>query len=1094
MQESGSEEFRGRINAELSKVGWQHNGEKVDYMVQKVQPVMSAMVRGVLSTRPEDVALFFLGWLLQYCEVPSDTAEDVRSWIHDKQPSEFTQSRGSVSEPVGRISVGDRVSMISDDGGGDWEDPNDDGEGEEHVDETASDVTGKSAFKKEKSDSNPERKTMKRASFWQAPPPGEGEDDEKDANEGEECPWAMRSQKKRASEELKKKHQGRQRRFTVNLKFVAMPSRPEEEVLELIKPIPALQHLSEEQLKKLVPHFETKCFESEEDVVTYGQPQDFLHVVCEGKGRICIPQQTNTVEKGHYFGEEALKQVGSPWNKTVTAMGKITTISIKGDVFEELGLQMSKISKNKKVAINKTGAKALEDEPDEDEGSKSRCKVSGGLKIIRKDDRTKTAEEQQIIRTAVRANKALTDVLQLSDEQLDYLIDSMYLIGVPGGVAITKIGESGDACYVINHGVFQVSLGEQHHADSDDHVPIRLRLGDSFGELALLYDSPRAATITAAEDSEVWVLTRAAFKIIMRMSYTQRLAQYHALISNVEVFDALDAQNKDMLADALEEVHFLIDEEIVTQGESADGFFVIFDGECEVLKDQEIVGQMKKGSYFGERALRNEKQSGVYDMTVRATSETVTLLFLDKLTFGVILKAVDDMNRKLLAKSLEERTDLTVMSMPAKPGAGFDPSTAAKARRFSAGMEQKSGAAPETAKYMDHLDKQKHLHDVFTERRTSLLNHQLEESKGVKNFAPELQGSGKGPSLSDGDNPNLDEMEVIGKLGEGSFGYVLLVKDKAHDRYIGLKAMNKERIQNEGLQEMIKNERSCQLSINSKFVVRLYGTYQTEEHVFMALEPCLGGELFDVYNEKNFFKSQDHAKFYISCCSLALEAIHAKRVIYRDLKMENCLLTNTGYCKLTDMGLAKMILGKTYTVCGTADYFAPETLKQTGHNRAVDWWAIGVLLFIFMAGRSPFDAEDVLQIYKNIVKGFSKVKFPKNFVPDLVDAIKSLCRKKPEERITMQKGGVQNLKDHPFFIGFDWNELAEETMVPPYIPDTPSDDEIRARPRSDAMDNLDLQDWDGSFEEAPKDMVPPSRTSCVVKEHARTSVYSKASD
>merc|ERR1719487_1454986 len=133
------------------------------------------------------------------------------------------------------------------------------------------------------------------------------------------------------------------------------------------------------------------------------------------------------------------------------------------------------------------------------------------------------------------------------------------------------------------------------------------------------------------------------------------------------------------------------------------------------------------------------------------------------------------------------------------------------------------------------------------------------------------------------------------------------------------------------------------------------------------------------------------ATFFSACICAGLDHIHSKRVIYRDLKMENVLIDDIGYGKLTDMGIAKLVLGKTYTVCGTADYFAPETLKQTGHNRAVDWWAIGVLMFIFMAGRSPFDSDEVMQIYKNIVKGFSKVTFPAEFPSDLTDVIKSVC-------------------------------------------------------------------------------------------------------
>merc|ERR1719174_715766 len=114
--------------------------------------------------------------------------------------------------------------------------------------------------------------------------------------------------------------------------------------------------------------------------------------------------------------------------------------------------------------------------------------------------------------------------------------------------------------------------------------------------------------------------------------------------------------------------------------------------------------------------------------------------------------------------------------------------------------------------------------------------------------------------------------------------------------------------------------------------------------------------------------------------------MHSRKIIHRDLKLENVLLYEDGYAVLTDFGLAKVVIGKTYTVCGTADYFAPETLRQVGHNRAVDWWALGVLLFIMMSGRAPFDAEDVNQTYKLIVKGFRKETFPTSFSPILIDA------------------------------------------------------------------------------------------------------------
>jgi len=172
-----------------------------------------------------------------------------------------------------------------------------------------------------------------------------------------------------------------------------------------------------------------------------------------------------------------------------------------------------------------------------------------------------------------------------------------------------------------------------------------------------------------------------------------------------------------------------------------------------------------------------------------------------------------------------------------------------------------------------------------------------------------------------------------------------------------------------------------------------------------------------------------------------------------------------GYIKLTDMGIAKVVMGKTYTICGTVDYFAPETLKQLGHDRAVDWWALGVLLFIIATGRSPFDAPTVTQIYKNIMKGFSRIDFPDSIPLDMKEVIKSLCRKKPEERITMQKGGIHALMNLHFFRDFSWESLQTRTMTPPVLPKP--FDEAACRSKGETREcNLNYQSltmWDGSL-------------------------------
>jgi len=346
-----------------------------------------------------------------------------------------------------------------------------------------------------------------------------------------------------------------------------------------------------------------------------------------------------------------------------------------------------------------------------------------------------------------------------------------------------------------------------------------------------------------------------------------------------------------------------------------------------------------------------------------------------------------------------------------------------------------------------HRDKEKHADEFFTKRMSKQTHKAL---------------------LKRQQEHDLHRTEQIGALGEGSFGSVLLLRDKVSHQLYALKALSKEHITRESMGTSVQNERSILSLVDSEFVVRLFMTYQDDNNLFFMMEPVMGGELFDVYNDKDLFGNLNAAKFYFGCVTLGLQHLHLKRVIYRDLKLENCLVDEKGYLKLTDMGIAKVVIGKTYTICGTSDYFAPETLRQTGHNRAVDWWASGVLLFVMATGRSPFDAPEVTQIYKNIMKGFSKVKFPENLPSDLIDVIKGLCRKKPEERVTMQKGGVVNLQEMVFFSSLCWDRLALRVVEPVFVPGPPDLKKLAGKKLSREIDlNLDkVQAWDGSLPDA----------------------------
>lgn len=154
------------------------------------------------------------------------------------------------------------------------------------------------------------------------------------------------------------------------------------------------------------------------------------------------------------------------------------------------------------------------------------------------------------------------------------------------------------------------------------------------------------------------------------------------------------------------------------------------------------------------------------------------------------------------------------------------------------------------------------------------------------------------------------------------------------------------------------------------------GTIPTDPKLlYFILEFIPGGELFTILRTQGSFPDEQ-TKFYSSHIITIFEYLHTKNIIYRDLKPENILINTNGYLKLTDFGFAKIIEGKTYTLCGTPEYLAPEIILNKGHGKPVDWWTLGILVYEMLVGIDPFNDDDPMMIYQKIIKG--KIKFPKS--------------------------------------------------------------------------------------------------------------------
>merc|ERR1712224_445657 len=138
--------------------------------------------------------------------------------------------------------------------------------------------------------------------------------------------------------------------------------------------------------------------------------------------------------------------------------------------------------------------------------------------------------------------------------------------------------------------------------------------------------------------------------------------------------------------------------------------------------------------------------------------------------------------------------------------------------------------------------------------------------------------------------------------------------------------------------------------------------------------------------------------------------------------------------KITDMSLAKLVVGHTFTTCGAPTYMAPEVLAGMGHHRAADWWSLGVLVFELLAGCSPFDHEHRMEIYSKVLRGIARVELPEPCLGPAGDLITALLQPVAVDRLPMRQGGINNVMNHEWFSSFDWAAMRTQSLTPPYVP------------------------------------------------------------
>uniref|UniRef100_UPI00398E3270 ribosomal protein S6 kinase alpha-5 isoform X2 n=1 Tax=Pristiophorus japonicus TaxID=55135 RepID=UPI00398E3270 len=292
----------------------------------------------------------------------------------------------------------------------------------------------------------------------------------------------------------------------------------------------------------------------------------------------------------------------------------------------------------------------------------------------------------------------------------------------------------------------------------------------------------------------------------------------------------------------------------------------------------------------------------------------------------------------------------------------------------------------------------------------------------------------------------IENFELLKVLGTGAYGKVFLVrKMSGHDtgKLFAMKVLKKATIvQKAKTAEHTRTERQVLEHIRqSPFLVTLHYAFQTDTKLHLILDYVNGGELFTHLSQRERF-TENAVRIYSGEIVLALEHLHKLGIIYRDIKLENILLDSNGHVVLTDFGLSKEFLidenERAYSFCGTIEYMAPEIVQggDAGHDKAVDWWSLGVLMYELKTGASPFTVDgernSQTEISKRILK--SDPPYPPEMSPLAKDVMKQLLIKDPKKRLGSGPGGADEIKSHPFFQKINWDELAAKSIEAPFKP------------------------------------------------------------
>eukprot|EP00294_Goniomonas_avonlea_P005610 CAMPEP_0114543934 /NCGR_PEP_ID=MMETSP0114-20121206/2615_1 /TAXON_ID=31324 /ORGANISM="Goniomonas sp, Strain m" /LENGTH=783 /DNA_ID=CAMNT_0001728295 /DNA_START=249 /DNA_END=2596 /DNA_ORIENTATION=- len=694
----------------------------------------------------------------------------------------------------------------------------------------------------------------------------------------------------------------------------------------------------------------------------------------------------------------------------------------------------------------------------------------------------KSAESEVLLDRALQSHFLFS---QLSDLNRRTTIDAMERVEKPRGIIINQ-GERGDHFYIIESGKFSVFIehdGQKVFAKEFD-TP-----GQSFGELALLHNAPRAATVAATTPCVLFRLARYDFRQALTAARQQDMGVLVEFLRDVPLFKGLDSLTRQRIATVLQPRRYVPGEKVIRQGEPGRCLYIVQRGWARCTKLRAGVDEVEvprkrltTGDIFGEGSLlTGHPRVG----NVVVGIDPLTCLLMDATSFmDIVAPMLPDLQLNYVISILksvplfEELDDdnlyqiVGVMEERHFENKDYIYRQNDVADAFYIIMAGKVATtlmiAPEALKYHDPEEEEKVVAEMLVGEflgEMALVESNAGQKRRMSAVAVGrvrcyvlartafLQLIGPVRRIEQLTNEREARRHLskrfISKdfvnerpLGNGEHSRVRMAFSKGMRRSMALKSWRKHVVDQHKLLRSICAERDMIYRLKHPFIVEAYGSFADDHSLVLVYELLPGGSLYGLMKAEpqNGVLSNEMAVWFTANVILALEYLHSQNIAYLDLRPEALLIDKAGYLKLTNFTNATKLYSSTslmFDIVGIPEYIPPEMLLGTGYTKAADLWQLGVLIYEMLVGSTPFNLQqkhkrDALSIFKEV---FQPLQFPpgaRNLHAMALDLIGRLLQQDPTKRLGAEDWA--HVKAHKWFKPVDWVALGKKAVSMPHRP------------------------------------------------------------